>query len=354
MKSEQRTQAAIDAGHPEWAELPATLEAAKALKDAYWYFTELPVRVCRHVAPRSRSSGRCWICHHEKIDNDKKAIANRLRLAAVEQHGADPAFLKLPARVEEARKLNPWPDDLPRQYFTGKPCVRGHYSSRGVASSDCRECSRHLERSEIALERQLRWAKSEKGKEAAKKQTKRTSERRKADPAFAERLREAERGYRKRRMAKINADPELRVAYLEKERAYRLAANDQEYVREYQKRPAVRARTLVKRLCVERNAPLWLSEEQIKQMEDIYISAQEKSAKEGKPYHVDHIIPKFGRNLLTGEEAVCGLSVPWNLSIEEGEINMRKGARVNLDDAAADHFDWLVANGLAKPRNSLR
>lgn len=55
-----RTQAAIDAGHPEWAELHMSWTGA-GLAGSLTYFTGKP---CKHghVAPRYSNGGRCADC----------------------------------------------------------------------------------------------------------------------------------------------------------------------------------------------------------------------------------------------------------------------------------------------------
>lgn len=60
MRHDPRTQAAIDAGYPEWAELPASAKGAKAA-GARHYFTGRP---CKHghVSNRYTSTGVCKAC----------------------------------------------------------------------------------------------------------------------------------------------------------------------------------------------------------------------------------------------------------------------------------------------------
>lgn len=63
MKNDARTQAAVDAGHAEWAELPATAAEAK-IAGVPQYFTG---KSCGrdHTAPRFRSSRDCVMCDGE-------------------------------------------------------------------------------------------------------------------------------------------------------------------------------------------------------------------------------------------------------------------------------------------------
>lgn len=66
--------------------------------------------------------------------------------------------------------------------------------------------------------------------------------------------------------------------------------------------------------------PAWLTKEQLIEIEDFYILAQELAwlNQDGKAFHVDHIIPLQG-------EQVSGLHVPWNLQLLSAEENSSKG-----------------------------
>lgn len=64
--------------------------------------------------------------------------------------------------------------------------------------------------------------------------------------------------------------------------------------------------------------PGWLTEADLKAIEDKYIVAQWFSYIAMMPYHVDHVIPLQGAN-------VSGLHVPSNLCIRLGVENLSKG-----------------------------
>lgn len=71
--------------------------------------------------------------------------------------------------------------------------------------------------------------------------------------------------------------------------------------------------------------PSWLTKEQLGKIEEFYILAQEMAwlNQDGKPFHVDHIVP------LQGVE-VCGLHVPWNLQLLTESLNCSKSNKSHL------------------------
>lgn len=86
----------------------------------------------------------------------------------------------------------------------------------------------------------------------------------------------------------------------------------------------VSASNAKRRASKSKATPKWLTREQLKQMEALYLRAQIWTDVTGVPYQVDHIIPLHGT-------LVCGLHVPWNLRVITAEDNVRKSNRVEED-----------------------
>ena len=63
--------------------------------------------------------------------------------------------------------------------------------------------------------------------------------------------------------------------------------------------------------------PKWLSDCQKAHIKRTYKLSKLMSEIVGEQYHVDHIVPLKGEN-------VCGLHVPWNLSVVPAEVNLKK------------------------------
>lgn len=64
--------------------------------------------------------------------------------------------------------------------------------------------------------------------------------------------------------------------------------------------------------------PKWLSNEQLKEIEQFYAMAKELESVFPWKQHVDHIVPLKGKT-------VSGLHVPWNLQILSAKANIQKG-----------------------------
>ena len=66
--------------------------------------------------------------------------------------------------------------------------------------------------------------------------------------------------------------------------------------------------------------PSWLTDQQRKEIKDIYAMRDMMVGETGEQHHVDHIVPLRGKN-------VCGLHVPHNLRVITAQENLMKGNR---------------------------
>ncbi len=167
------------------------------------------------------------------------------------------------------------------QYYTGKPCERGHIAERRI-DTGCMECSR------------IRWAEYFK--------TNRQKEQKRQAKAFAANPEKFREKWAKSRKANpetmrgigakwAKANPEARRMSTALRHAWKLQAT-----------------------------PSWFTKEHKAQIADIYEQAVLAEQLTGVKHHVDHIEP------LQGEDR-CGLHVPWNLQILEATENLSKGNR---------------------------
>lgn len=63
--------------------------------------------------------------------------------------------------------------------------------------------------------------------------------------------------------------------------------------------------------------PVWLTNEHLNEITELYTLAKELEWLSDYPLEVDHIVPLQGKN-------VCGLHVPWNLQILDKKTNRSK------------------------------
>ena len=66
-----------------------------------------------------------------------------------------------------------------------------------------------------------------------------------------------------------------------------------------------------------KRTPKWLTEKDLKEIQDIYLQARLMTEITGTPYHVDHVLPLCGKY-------VSGLHVPSNLSVIPAGENLKK------------------------------
>lgn len=80
----------------------------------------------------------------------------------------------------------------------------------------------------------------------------------------------------------------------------------------------VNAQTRLRQAKKLKATPSWLTEEQKTDMMRLYEVCSKINLKTGKVHHVDHIVPLQGKS-------ICGLHVPWNLTIIPATMNLQKG-----------------------------
>lgn len=107
----------------------------------------------------------------------------------------------------------------------------------------------------------------------------------------------------------------------------RFVQENPEYYKDHYRRNSERYKEYqARRRQVKYASSSLLTENQIKQMQDIYWLARDLTIINGEPYEVDHIIPIKG-------EDICGLHVPWNLQVLPRDLNRAKRNKYNEEDA---------------------
>jgi 5-methylcytosine-specific restriction endonuclease McrA len=203
------------------------------------------------------------------------------------------------------------------QYFTGKPCIRGHIAHRLVSNGTCMECSRLLLKNyrEINKEK-LR----EKARENARLNRQKNGIKLKI---YRHQWYLKNREAILARVKQNNMDrPEIRRLWRERHKE-----DIQIYTRNQHKLTRARRTALQgKRRASQQNAtPSWLTVEDFEEMVALYEKAKELTKITGIKHHVDHIIPLMNKN-------VCGLHVQWNLQILTESENISKGNRLDFLD----------------------
>jgi hypothetical protein len=171
-------------------------------------------------------------------------------------------------------------------YFTGRPCKHGHIERRVTLSGVCLECCKKTQHQNLKR-----------------------------------RLAENPNLY-KDRYAK---DPDKHKQKAAKYRADNPEKHRQSYLNAMRKRKPQKAAAEMARQAAKLHAtPSWLTKEDWKKMDAVYIAARQTSLLAGFNCQVDHIVPLKGKS-------VCGLHVPWNLRVVSQSYNSKK--HNNLDDA---------------------
>lgn len=180
-------------------------------------------------------------------------------------------------------------------YFTGKPCSKGHVSSRLTSTRVCTECSKayakryrettsHLNDGLVKYVDDVPCARGHVG------------ERYSAGRACVQCCKENSKKYRS-----ING------------------AEAQHRVRQFKKRHPDRsnANTAKRRAAKIMATPKWLDKNLFAEIRQFYHQSKLIEELTGVPHHVDHIVPLNVKN-------VSGLHVPWNLRVIPRDENLRK------------------------------
>ncbi len=172
--------------------------------------------------------------------------------------------------------------DLPVEAFSIRK------ASKDGRALKCRQCDKNY--------------RSSRGKEVYKK-LRRESYERNQDKEKAKAL----TYYRDNRERCVRRHAEYKATTIEQQKEYRRLTKAQ-----------IRARVVAYRAALSDRTPSWLTAEDFKAIEEIYILREKMQAETGVEYHVDHVIPLRGRT-------VSGLHVPGNLQILTASDNLIKG-----------------------------
>lgn len=199
------------------------------------------------------------------------------------------------------------------EYFTGKPCSRGHVAQRQTANGTCVECRREdkrkawAERPGVMREKSRDNYHRHKDKHAEKNRQRAAKWRSENRDQFLEYMRGYVRKNSALQVAKAAAWSVSNPAKMRAARsAWKVANKDK-----------VNATDAKRRAMLLNAMPKWLTESQKAEITDVYRVARRLTKATGEQYHVDHIAPLVGLR-------VCGLHVPWNLRVMLAKDNYRK------------------------------
>lgn len=160
------------------------------------------------------------------------------------------------------------------QYFTGKPCLKGHIASRRAKTGECLAC-----RADFLI----KW--------------------RSKNPERVKAHNEAQ--YAKHRDALVKRS---KINYYRFKEAYR---------------PTALANVRKRQTAKLQRIPKWLNENEIWMMQEAYRLAEARTKLFGFSWHVDHVIPLQGK-------LVSGLHTPYNLRVIPAKENIAKNNRYEV------------------------
>lgn len=214
---------------------------------------------------------------------------------------------KLPVSRSEAKAANV------AQYFTGKPCKKGHLAPKFTCSGSCTECLATRRREymrewaaknpEVKKQRAAEWY--DKNREEIIERV-RTNYYKDLDTS-RQRARDYAAAHKKEARSRAI---EWRKENPEKKKAADLKWKTENKHVDHSLKAKYRA--------AKRQAcPPWVDKEHMARIHDIYRLRRQISEQTGVVHEVDHIVPLQGKT-------VCGLHVWWNLRVIPKEENNRR------------------------------
>lgn len=199
------------------------------------------------------------------------------------------------------------------QYFTGKPCSKGHLAPKFTCSGSCTECLAARRR-----EYMREWAaknpevKKQRAADWYKNNREEIIERVRANyHKDLDKSRQRARDYAEAHKKEASARTKLWT----EQNAERKKASDKRWK---ENNPAHYHSLKAKYRAARRQAcPPWVDEAHMARIHEIYNLRREISERTGVVHEVDHIVPLQGKT-------VCGLHVWWNLRVIPREENNRR------------------------------
>lgn len=129
----------------------------------------------------------------------------------------------------------------------------------------------------------------------------------------------------------VESQQNIETAQLERMREWRanLSSMDRKARYRAKNRALLRHKQGMRRAAELNAIPAWLTKNQERQILRLHEKAVEREFWSRIPHDVHHSVPLRGKDCNTGDDAACGLHVPWNLEVLTREENLQLGARLD-------------------------